>query len=561
MNIVAILFLLLLIVSATYAYYGVDVNNTSTTAVIDTLTRDIGTVVLSNPTPNLHINLTGTNMQQGNVQSVLYATNTEADYESNSTSRSVATATVVGGAPEINYSCTFQFNISLSGTMANSLQTNDAKLLLSGIYEDVIDLSEVTSPITIVLDSLSGTHREASLYATVLFNNKTTNQDYLQGKSLTITMSNSNIHCEILDGEGFILAYKKFSGSEYVPADIQLFSSENYLKDFELGFTIDYINPNRFRSGQVDTVFNSLYEASPWPGITFRIQNSKWFFQVGNGLKSVKLTFEPNEVQSFKVMRINNVVYYSLNNDSPIMVMNMSGLTRTFDTPVTFGVAFDTSDNPKPERYLMAEVSNMYVRFLENSNTDSLYDYVDNMIEDFVGEDLNVVFNSSKPHLFDGTSSTAIDSGVALFSTENYQKSWVVTLYIESFDYDHQTFSQATVFNAKDESAKVAPGIVLRRSSSRRLDLALRNPTGSTSQVPIDINTKRINIIKKGMLFYYQVDYGNILSLGSGNDLSNYTTADCFDINATFGSNISSAGSIDRIIIGTLSNMRIKMSN
>lgn len=561
MTLIAILTLLSLILGASYAYFSVFNSNNSSTSVLRTTTGSVGTVVLTNPTSNLHINLKALNMQSGNSQTVLYATTTDADYEERSTPRSIGTSTVVGGDTDVNYNCSYDLNITLTGTMVNSLQNDDAKLILSGIYEDVIDLTNLTSPITIVVDTLSGTYREASLYAVLLFHNKTSNQDYLKGKSLEIELENSNLHCEIKTDEGFNLAYKNFSGNEYVPADIKLFDEENYLKDFELGFTIDYINPNRFRNGQVDTVFNSLYEVSPFPGITFRIQNSKWFFQVGNGFTSKKLTFEPNEIQSFKVMRINGVVYYSINGGIPVPVLDVSNLKQTFDTPVTFGVSLDGNNSPMATRYLMAEVSNMYVRFLDSGNTESLYDYIDSEIESFINKNLVTVFNSSSSHLFDGKAATAIDSGVALFSTANYQKDFVATFYIESFDFASQISSQATLFNAKNESATGAPGIVFRRSSSNQFELAVRNSNGTASTVRLPNNINRVNIIRKNMVMYYQVDYGEILPLGTNNDISTFDVNGCFNINTTFGSNINASGNIDRVIVGTLSNMRIKMAS
>lgn len=344
---------------------------------------------------------------------------------------------------------------------------------------------------------------------------------------------------------------------DYLNTGIALFSEENYLRDFEAGFTIDHIDSSRFRSGQVDTIFNCLYEASPYPGITFRIQNSKWYFQAGNGVTSKKLSFEPDEIQKFKIFRISGKIYYSINDGLPVLAVDASTLSSNFSTVATFGVTLETDNiTPKTERYLIADLSDVYLKF--NENDIDIYALYDEYIEYFMEEEMTTVYTLNE-HTYDGTAATGIHTNVNLFSEENYQKSFIVSFNIDTFNMAEQTQNQATLFNAKDESNNTYPGLVARKSGDK-FDIAMKDGLGTTSSATIPATATRINIIKKGMKFYYQYDFSEIKELGTSNDFSSYPISNCFDIEATFGSNINASGNFDRVMVGTLKDMKIKLS-
>ena len=138
----------------------------------------------------------------------------------------------------------------------------------------------------------------------------------------------------------------------------------------------------------------------------------------------------------------------------------------------------------------------------------------------------------------------------------NYQKDFVATFRIENYASGSQTNAQATLFNIKDETGNGNPGIYLRKNGSN-LELNAKDGYGGSISATIPASTKRINIIKKGTDIYYQVDYGAITSLGS---IANFDVNKCFSSEATFGSIIDANGDFDRVMVGTLSYMTIKMS-
>lgn len=347
---------------------------------------------------------------------------------------------------------------------------------------------------------------------------------------------------------------------DYINTGISLFSAANKDKDFEIGFTVDSIDPSRFRSGKVDTIFDCLYDASPFPGIAFRIEDSKWYLQVGKGSNNKKLKWNKDEIQSFVLKKINNKVYYSINGGSDVYVEDLTTIT-TFDNPLTFGTSLLPNGTVRPERFLIANLSNLYVRVTEPVDPEEperTYATVDQEIADFLGETMTTVYSSTGQHVFDGTSANVVDTGVELLSSTNYQKSFVVTFKIDEFVKANQVATQATLFNVKDESNSSYPGLMMRMSGDK-FELAMKDGTGQNASVYIPFGTERVNIIKKGMTMYYQTDLGEIKTLSNNNDFTNYPVANTFSIPATFGCNINGSGAYDRMTVGILSDLKIQI--
>ena len=236
--VVVLVTLLSLIIGASYAYFAVTGNNSATKAGIASTTGGVGTVALVNPTPNLHVNLTAGNMDEEVKGSILYGTDdVNLDYDEEEIPRSIAKATVVGGDDNVEYTCTFDLSVSLTGTMAEVLKANDASIIFSGIYEGVYDLTSPDLNRVITIRGLTGLNREENLYVVVKVNNKTTTQDYLQGKHLEIELSHSNFSCDMktieneedtytvvynqkLPSEYQEVEYLESHGSEYILTDI-----------------------------------------------------------------------------------------------------------------------------------------------------------------------------------------------------------------------------------------------------------------------------------------------------------------------------------------------------
>ena len=341
---------------------------------------------------------------------------------------------------------------------------------------------------------------------------------------------------------------------DYINKGFSLFSQENNHRDFIIEFELGEIANSRFRGGKVDTIFSNLNEDNNiWPGIVFRIENSKWYFQAGYGPTRLKVTFNRGSFTRFKVFRDNGKIYYQLDNNHPIMAADMTSFTNYFESPLTLGVALYPDGSVRTERYLIGELAYLNFAFAEQN----INDIIDAEIEDFLNTDLTTVYSSTNAQTFDGTSSTGVHTNVSLLDSTNYQKDFVATFDIDSFNIASQTNNQATLFNIKDETGNGNPGIYLRKNGSN-LELNVEDGYGGNSTATIAATAKRINIIKKGMDIYYQVDTDSITSLGS---MANFDANKCFLGEATFGSIIDENGTFAKVIVGTLSNMRIKVSH
>ena len=337
--------LLALIVGAAYAYYSVQITNSEASKKVVTTIPKVGTISLSSPTPYMHINLTSQNMPQGDLVTALYATDTEKDYDEEEIPRSIGKISVIGGEDETEYVCSFNLNINVSGTMKDELQYDDARIIFSGAFEGEYALAYVPDSFDILIDNLSGTHREEDIYVTVKFINKDENQNYLQGKELNIEITASNLTCShkvkeseylvvydsdcIFNGKGNDIEGECANGEhiDHINTGYSLFSAENYMKSFEIEFELGDVDDSRFRSGSGDTIFNSLYEQSPYPGILFRMQDKQWLFQACDGTTNRKIKFAKDAVHKFKVIKLGNKIYYELNDGQPQLALEMSSLS------------------------------------------------------------------------------------------------------------------------------------------------------------------------------------------------------------------------------------------
>lgn len=343
---------------------------------------------------------------------------------------------------------------------------------------------------------------------------------------------------------------------DHINTGIKLFSYDSFQNDFDINFTIGDVASSRFRQGKGDTVFSCINENSPYPGIVFRIENGKWYFQAGNGINTAtKVYFDKDDIQTFRVVREDGIISYSINGGNLITAANVSALSGFFDIPLTIGTALNTDGTPWGARYFEGSLSNFSITINENQIDEITYDDIDEEIAEFIGQPLQTVYSSPDAHVFDGDNANVINTGVSLLNSTNYQKDFVVTLMLDEIDYNNQV-NQSTLVNIKNEAlTNIWPGIALR-IQNKKLELTYRDGDSINKTVNIDNATERINIIKKGTTLYFQTDYNGIVELG---DFSNFDKV--FDVPVTFGSNINASGNYDRKFKGTLSDMSIKITN
>ena len=152
---------------------------------------------------------------------------------------------------------------------------------------------------------------------------------------------------------------------KYVDSGIALFSTTNYEKDFEIGFTVtDLTLPQPVSQG---TLVNSKREnqATNYPGFVFRSvsQNGANFELTGrfsNG-SPTNFTTAGSSIHRVKIVRENQVLKYSINDGALTTWYDVSGNTHRIDTNVWFGAAV-TSNDTGNQRHLTGKLTDMYIK-------------------------------------------------------------------------------------------------------------------------------------------------------------------------------------------------------
>ena len=156
-----------------------------------------------------------------------------------------------------------------------------------------------------------------------------------------------------------------------VDTGMYLFSSANIHRNFEIYFEIDRVQSN---SNQA-TLLNSKDESgTPYPGFVYRVDHSKLMLKGDSTANDTNKDDRAlNGVQIVRLVRINDVLYYSLNNEDYDVLMDYSNIVRSFDSPVSLGGVI--KPNGARMRGFKGTLSNISIRYISNNAT--LQDYQD----------------------------------------------------------------------------------------------------------------------------------------------------------------------------------------
>ncbi len=149
-----------------------------------------------------------------------------------------------------------------------------------------------------------------------------------------------------------------FTGMNNIDTDIKLFDANNALKDFEISFNIVSYDSTQQRYA---TIMNSMDESiSPYYGIIFRYPNPE-VFHVAIHAESDGLNRQIDLYTGhFRIIRVNNVIYYSIDNGKYGSGIDFSDFHNYIEVPVTFGSSLDAS--LKPFRYFKGTLSDIIIR-------------------------------------------------------------------------------------------------------------------------------------------------------------------------------------------------------
>ena len=162
---------------------------------------------------------------------------------------------------------------------------------------------------------------------------------------------------------------EEYWDKKYIDTGVYLYDNKNWKRDYEIGFTIEEYNGSIQDSQAV--FVNTKYENAnlKWPGLVFRhatgANNLELTQSINNGTKvSVKINNQTYPLK-VKLIRTNDIVYYSLNDGEPILLQNMTNFNQQFNISTWFGAAPDGTGTPF--RVLKATLSNMYIKVGESN--------------------------------------------------------------------------------------------------------------------------------------------------------------------------------------------------
>ena len=384
------------------------------------------------------------------------------------------------------------------------------------------------------------------------------NNSSFEGEAITV-LSNvtSDITLYALWTEyDYFIRRAEFDGTvgNVIDTGIALYSAENVNKNFRIKFTIDSFDssyPNvTINKNQAPTILSSMLETgAPYPGFVYRLLNS-------NGTK-YNIKINDSHVTSFdnyyplvsgidvEIVRENGIMYTKVNNTVYTKVLTYKDNIDTFDIPLTIGGNINSSGNY--DRTFKGTLSNVSVEFYEgNLVNNTNYTYTETRT--------STSYNLDGTIEFDGTN--YIDTGLNLYSAENINKDFEISLTVDIFGGNS---NQATLINVKDESQNnVWPGFAYRvASGNTNFELTARWPGESASSVLNKISTpKKVKIARRNGIVYYSFDDAAETKLIS-TPASSLTSA--FTQNVTFGASLNSSGNPFRFFSGVVSDISVKL--
>ncbi|MBR5418860.1 InlB B-repeat-containing protein [Candidatus Saccharibacteria bacterium] len=178
-----------------------------------------------------------------------------------------------------------------------------------------------------------------------------------------------------------------FTDNDFINTGIQLFSEENYNKDFYVSFTIDEFDAET--SGYRPTLMNATEEdeSKLYPGIVFRRMNGTQYYVAGSNVvnwtddehtelvrKASKLNYVISSTQKVTFMRKSGCIYTQINNN-PVRKIHCQEKENylTTDAELWFGATYEMKDGKKSLfKFFNGKLSNIVVRLGADTNNETV---------------------------------------------------------------------------------------------------------------------------------------------------------------------------------------------
>ena len=325
-----------------------------------------------------------------------------------------------------------------------------------------------------------------------------------------------------------------FAQEDYINTHVYLYNQKNIHRNFEMSFNIDSLGT----SVNHDTIMSATKNI-------FKISDSTNHLTtlITNGNTAISSVVDiPNTITNVRLLRINDNLYYSFNNQDFLLINEYTNDTSYSNKPVLFGADFKSDDIIY--RVFDGILSDIKVRFIGDNVT--LADYANPT------GTLATVYSHPGNYVFDGTNN--IDTNIKLFDYVSYSKDFEISFNIESIDSTIDR--QATIVNSKYENlSKGYPGFVYRLDTDKvKLELTAAKATSGTPYSTPIADVHSVKISKRDMKLYIKVNDEAEVQVY---DFSGFK--DFFSTKVTIGSSIDENGDIFRPFKGVLSNIVVKL--
>ena len=405
--------MLLLIISATYAYFSVTVNGNGSKSMITANTPKKHSLSVSTLYDDIHIHVDNNDMKLANVGSYYGAVDKDNRYETDLTTGTHNIIEVSSkGMENIRYSCSGDIKVTLEtkeGSMGSVLEKEDVLLYLKGLgLDETLDLSTLKVNNTKVYQTTFEIDGDSSDYLSAIVEliNKESYQNYIANKMLNVKIEAENMVCRENGTYKYLVKLNKYvtekqNGTETNKTVSIFYDDEGIYQKIQNIYLVDYIDTSKAiktwelgdtnKETKSDEVMGWL-EETPNENDSYDLyigangpmrapQDMRYAFYQFTNLKKIT----GNALDTSEVTNMNNLFYQDTN------LTDISALTNWNVQNVTnmkwmFQNCTNLNDVSSLSNWNTMNVTSMYgifwesgindVRALQNWNTSKLTDTV-----------------------------------------------------------------------------------------------------------------------------------------------------------------------------------------
>ncbi len=255
-SLVGVLIMLLLIISATYAYFSVTITGNGSKTMITANTPKKHSLSVSTLYDDIHIHVDNNDMKLLNVGSYYGAVN-DNRYETDLTTGTHNIIEVSSkGMENIRYSCSGDIKVTLNidnGSMGSVLEKEDVLLYLKGLgLDETLDLSTLKmNNIKVYKTSFEIDGNSSDYLSTIVeLINKPSYQNYIANKMLNVKIEAENMVCrENGTYKYMVTLYKnirEMQNNKEVSKEVSLFyDDEGMYQKIQNVYLVDYIDTTK----------------------------------------------------------------------------------------------------------------------------------------------------------------------------------------------------------------------------------------------------------------------------------------------------------------------------